>query len=134
MPDFALAEPTPHLTEPGEDPLNINTHTHTHLLTPVRYGAIIRLWVAEEDVNSRMSGQSHGGGGFLGFAARDVRRIKGEIPQAGRFNVGMNDTFFVLPPYKPGLGWFFKETYFKVRSKSIHSYLYRFVHTHTHTT
>jgi len=26
----------------------------------------------------------------------------------------MNDTFFVLPPYKPGRGWHFRETYFRV--------------------
>ena len=26
----------------------------------------------------------------------------------------MNDTFFVLPPYKPGKGWHFRETYFRV--------------------
>ncbi len=110
MPDFALAELTPHMMAPGDDPMG-----STLVLAspqPLRFGAIIRLWIAEEDVNSKMAG--HGGGGFLGFAARDLRRINGELPQAGRFNVGMNDTFFVLPPYRPGLGWHFKETYFKV--------------------
>lgn len=26
----------------------------------------------------------------------------------------MNDTFFVVPPFRPNRGWHFKETYFKV--------------------
>lgn len=82
---------------------------------PLRYGAVIRLWIRDAGSN----------GGFLGYAARDVRRIKGELPQAGRFNVGMNDTFFVVPPFRSNRGWHFKETYFKVRYDSLtHSRLY----------
>jgi hypothetical protein len=50
----------------------------------------------------------------VGFGARDVRRIRGEI-QGTRFNVGLNDTYFVLPPFRPNRGWHFRETYFTVR-------------------
>ena len=115
MPDFALAVPTPH--DPHSHHLHLNddmlgTTSALPISHPVRFGALIRLWIAEEDVNSKMAGC--GGGGFLGYAAQDLRRIQGELPQAGRFNVGMNDTFFVLPPFKPGKGWHFRETYFRV--------------------
>ena len=34
--------------------------------------------------------------------------------------MGMNDTFFVLPPYKPGLGWHVRETYFRVEDPKGH--------------
>ena len=78
MPDFALAVPTPH----DHHSLHLH-HLHDDMLGttsalpishPVRFGALIRLWIAEEDVNSKMAGC--GGGGFLGFAAQDLRRIQ----------------------------------------------------------
>lgn len=37
----------------------------------------------------------------------------------GRFNFGLNDTFFVLPPFRHNRGWYFKETYFRVRRSSL---------------
>jgi len=59
---------------------------------------------------------AYGTGGFLGYAARDARRVQGEVQKKISFNVGLNDTFLVLPPFRPNHGWFFKETYFRVCS------------------
>lgn len=77
MPDFAVSSPTPHYSHSSHHPLNddlLGTTSALPISHPVRFGALIRLWIAEEDVNSKMAGC--GGGGFLGFAARDLRRIQ----------------------------------------------------------
>lgn len=112
VPEFSVALPTPR-----EDPTSVREEmlastTALPISQPVRFGAVIRLWVKEELEPGRPVDRERGG--FLGYAARDLRRIQGALPQGGRLNVGMNDTFFVLPPYQSGRGWHVREVYFRV--------------------